>query len=389
MLSLKITFIACLVYQFFYLSRTQGIMQDVQTVITPGETVTVDDSEVNQEYTNVENTSSATTDLDDTLLWQVGITYLEITTTAVGFILNFLTLMIFVISCKNLSPQTRNLLRHQSFIDTVVCLIAMPTLLQTYMWKTGNYGFDVFICQFWHSQALYWASLLISVWNLVLIAIERFLVVCRPIKYKLLSGRTIIPVFCAVYIINIISLLPVYFQTYFENGNCHNGNFFPGEHFGRFITFYGFYWFCAIYAVPVMLFVVIYCTILYTLHRRKFELSTGKTSAFDKANAQFTRSAVIVTIFFVFSLSFDSWYFMLGMAGATEYIYGSSIQRVGLLFTVLNSLVNPIIYGLSMPMFRDGVMQTFFCKSKKIAPSDSSTLSSDWKSHPSTSVYAK
>ena len=45
---------------------------------------------------------------------------------------------------------------------------------QKFMWLSGDTTFDLIICQAWHGQALYWGAVLVSVWNKVLIAIERF-----------------------------------------------------------------------------------------------------------------------------------------------------------------------------------------------------------------------
>ena len=48
---------------------------------------------------------------------------------------------------------------------------------------------DELICHLWHSQWFFWMSMLISIWNLVLIAFERFLAVCKPLKHQDLTGK--------------------------------------------------------------------------------------------------------------------------------------------------------------------------------------------------------
>ncbi len=48
---------------------------------------------------------------------------------------------------------------------------------------------DQLICHLWHSQWCFWMSMLISIWNLVLIAFERFLAVCKPLKHQNLTSK--------------------------------------------------------------------------------------------------------------------------------------------------------------------------------------------------------
>ena len=58
--------------------------------------------------------------------------------------------------------------------------------------KSLNYSIlvlDELICHLWHSQWFFWMSMLISIWNLVLISFERFLAVCKPLKHQELTGK--------------------------------------------------------------------------------------------------------------------------------------------------------------------------------------------------------
>ena len=46
----------------------------------------------------------------------------------------------------------------------------------------------------------------------------------------------------------------------------------------------------------------------------------------DTAASQLTKTAITVTAIFIVSLGYDSWYYLLGYAGATEYKFNSPIQ---------------------------------------------------------------
>ena len=153
----------------------------------------------------------------------------------------------------------------------------------------------------------------------------------------------------------------VLFQVKFQVDECTYDYFFTTNAYQKYMSFYSIYWFFAAYAVPFILFVILYGTVMISLHRRKSDTRLGQSRIIDKASAQFTRTAILVTVFFMVSLSFDSFYYILGTVGVTKYIHGSRIQRVALFFTCMNSVVNPFLYVISMPAFRQSLLQLFCC----------------------------
>lgn len=153
------------------------------------------------------------------------------------------------------------------------------------------------------------------------------------------------------------------FQVSFKDNTCTYDYYFSGKTYQEFMSFYSIYWFFAAYAVPVLLFIMLYGAVMVSLHRRRSNTKLGQSNIIDKASAQFTRTAILVTAFFIFSLSFDSFYYILGTVGVTQYIHNSGIQRVALFFTCMNSVANPFLYVLSMPAFRASLLQ-LFCKGK-------------------------
>ena len=270
-----------LVYQCFQSCTCDSIDQDAVKQ-SPGITTTNNTDEMKLKTTEndvmytkyVENNTVSVSTVEnmggeDSLMWEDIFDNVEAIILTVGFILNFVTFITFLLTCEKFSPLTRNLLRHQSFIDSAVCGIGLPMLLQPQMWTTGNTGFDMFVCQFWHGQAPYWNAVLISICNLVLISIERFFVVCKPFTYQSVSARSVWPMFVCIYLICTFMTSPSFFQTYFENGKCISGNFFPGEHLKRIVAAYGFYWFFLAYSLPVALFFILYGKIQYTLKKKK------------------------------------------------------------------------------------------------------------------------
>ena len=49
----------------------------------------------------------------------------------------------------------------------------------------------------------------------------------------------------------------------------------------------------------------------------------------DTAASQLTKTAVTVTAIFIVALGYDSWYYLLGYTGATQYRFNTPIQIIG------------------------------------------------------------
>ena len=74
----------------------------------------------------------------------------------VGVFLNLLTLVTLTRDNVGLSTGPCMLLRHQSTVDAVLCLLAFCLSFPPAKWTTGILKLDIFICHLWHSQAFYW-----------------------------------------------------------------------------------------------------------------------------------------------------------------------------------------------------------------------------------------
>ena len=85
---------------------------------------------------------------------------------------------------------------------------------------------------------------------------------------------------------------------------------------------------------------------------------SGSSSVVDKASAELTKTAIVVTIIFVVSYSVVIWHFLLGYTGVTEYKVNSPLQKVDGLLALMNSVANPFVYASFMPVYRRSVQRT-------------------------------
>ena len=196
--------------------KTIDSRRDVETVDSQnaeqvGESATTE----SYMYTDVNQTTEAT--VAGNGIWMVVFNNVQLVLSIVGYIANQMTFITLVRNGDMFSPAIRLLLKHQALADSWICAMGTIVLLQPPMWTTGNEYFDVAVCYLWHSQAPFWGAILLSVWTLAAIAVERYMAVCHPFKHAQIQGSIGIYSIVGMYIGNVIVIWPSYGQVRFEN----------------------------------------------------------------------------------------------------------------------------------------------------------------------------
>ena len=301
-------------------------------------------------------------------------TYLATWVTVIGLIGNLSTLLVLIKNKKMIPKISRLLLIHQTFLDAMVCSMGIGIYTQPYMWMTGNVIVDLLLCQAWHGQALYWTAVLLSGWNVVLIAFDRFIVINYPLKHRVISTIDIKKIYVLLYLSGLISLLPAYFFLTFETRSEGSNACLdkPYIKYNGFWEFYGIFWFIILYAIPVALLLVLYAKIKIRLNdsRRcvcqffdKRSIDSGiyaiRIRNFETADRQMTKTAIAIGVVFVISLGWDAFYCMLGFTKIINYEFNKPLQVTGVFLATLDSCCTPFIYVASMPVFRKKLLDTF------------------------------
>ena len=132
------------------------------------------------------------------------------------------------------------------------------------MWFTGSRIVDFLICHCWHAQWLFWACVSVSALNLVLIAVERYIMICKPFVYLSLTRRHVFYGFALLYFASVCVAVPYFHQTKFVDGKCsiqihREGGFWYRFNYGYslFITF-------ILYLLPIVAFAFLYGYVAYT-----------------------------------------------------------------------------------------------------------------------------
>ena len=309
--------------------------------------------------------------------WAIVLDQCQLALTCIGYVANKVTFITLVKNGHMFSPAICLLLKHQALLDSWVSAMGTILLLQPPLWKTGRYGFDLVVCYVWHSQAIYWATIYMSVWNLVAIAVERYIAVCHPFKHNDFQGTPVRVIVASMYIASVIILFPSYIQVRFKDNMCISEYLIPGK-FGEDF-FYGYSILClfTLYLLPALAFMFLYGRIVTSLRQHK-KSHSGTSKALKRVQATITKTAFVVTLVFMVTIGFDAWSYTLGYTGVTNYEFGTPVQKIGVFFAVCNSVINPFVYLLLMPAFRDSLAMTFCCRNtSEEGTSNSVTRSSD------------
>ena len=314
--------------------------------------------------------------------WIKVIIFIKTVITSIGLLANIITLASLILNGDLFPLIGRILLIHQATVDTFICTMAIGIYNQPFMWSTDNVTFDFLVCQVWHGQAIYWGAVLLSVWNVVLIAFERFILLNHPVKHRNLQQNIVYKILASLYLFSIFCLLPAYFcVTYKHNGfygKCYYGYYISKyngytewEHniFKKFMMFYGVFWFLIVYAFPIGILITLYTKIVLKLReRRNRKVSMlhvqQEPDIIVLAQRQITKTAVAISIVFIISLSWESFYCLLGFTEVIYYEFNKLPQVIGIFLTTLCSSSTPFIYAASMPIFRNSLKKTFRCRTE-------------------------
>ena len=280
--------------------------------------------------------------------------------TIIGALANLLTLVVLSKASSAFSPVYLYLLKSQAVMDFLICVFGTILVLQTPMWTTGNYAFDSLMCHIWHGQFSYWTAVFMSIWNLVIIAYERYLAICKPFSHGDFTKGKAYKLTVALFFAGCIANGGGFVQVKMKGDTCASEFLIPGEAGKQFFAFYGFWLFVSYYSGPTVLLCILYGKVMVTLVKRRDESNLGESRLVNSAAQQMTRTAMTVTFIFILSMSWDFWYYLLGRAGLVSYVKNSLLQMIGIWLSSFNSVANPFVYLCLLPAFRKSAISILF-----------------------------
>ena len=255
-------------------------------------------------------------------------------------ILNIITIVVFVKKKRQLQRRSTYLIIHLAIVDLLVGAVSGPLLIENNM---------THFCQLWkYREMAIWSYYLSSVFahlfsyvsltNLIAISLERLHATFCPFRHRFVSKwvyRAIIIVIWLIAIVREVAQIFLWEIGYFEVINAY-----------LYVLFYSVSLFviCVSYILVV---IKVRCSRHPQLHSR------------SKRERKLTGTAFIVLL--VSLLCCLPWIiYVASLVLSLKHFLNSHIRIAVLVLYLANSLVNPIIYALRMPGFREGLLQLVY-----------------------------
>ena len=109
--------------------------------------------------------------------------------------------------------------------------MAATTLVQPFLWTTGVHWFDAIVCHTWHTQLIYWCTVFVSTWNLVLVSTERYMAICMPFSHSNLTPKRMWMAILFLYPLSLLctSIGFTHYQFDYDNDKCVTEYAIPGQ----------------------------------------------------------------------------------------------------------------------------------------------------------------
>ena len=251
-------------------------------------------------------------------------------------ILNIITIVVFVKKKRQLQRRSTYLIIHLAIADLLVGAVSGPLLIENNM---------THFCQLWkYRQMTIWSDYLSSVFaylfsfvsltNLIAISLERLHATFCPFRHRFVRKwvyRAMIIVIWLIAIVREVAQIFLWEIGYFEVINA--------------------YLYLPFYAVSLFVICVSYILVVIKVRCSRHPQFHSRS----KRERKLTGTALIVSLvsllcFLPLVISLTLFYYLLNF----------HIELALLVLFLANSLVNPIIYALRMPGFREGLLQVFY-----------------------------
>ena len=255
-------------------------------------------------------------------------------------ILNIITVVVFLRKKRQLQRRSTYLIIHLAIADLLVGVVSGPLQIERGMSQ---------LCSLWnYRRKTIWSRLLSSVFlhlfyftsltNLIAISLERLHATFCPFRHRFVSKwvyRAIIIVIWLIAIVREVAQIFLWEIGYFEVINA--------------------YLYLPFYAVSLFVICVSYILIIIKVRCSRHPPFHSRS----RRERKLTGTALIVSL--VSLLCFLPAMIYLAYLGFSfTYFMNVHINMAVLVLFLANSLVNPIIYALWMPGFREGLLQLFY-----------------------------
>ncbi|XP_071490701.1 allatostatin-A receptor-like [Diadema antillarum] len=289
----------------------------------------------------------------------------ELVISITGIVGNVLVIAV-VFGRRSKSRSTDILVGNLAIADfvTSIFLIPYPKLNSIPNSWTG-----AFFCKVVESDYLMWTTVTASIYSLVAVSLDRFFAVVYPIPFRRFVNRRLVNVIvCLIWAGSCVLMVRILLTntTDVMVGKCV---YQPSPR--NLEVIYGIYVFVVQFALPTVLMLATQVAIARSLRRQAARFASNESTA---SFHNIARSRVLTLTFTVILIYVVCWapdqiaYFSFNLGIISPSFVRSPVSRVTTALAICNSCVNPILYTLRHPQFREALKDFLRNKSKRNTP---------------------
>ena len=303
------------------------------------------------QFTNNSTSSTSSNNFTD-----YGLPFIFGVISFLGIFGNGLVCFVFWMEKSVFGSVTSTLILSQSLIDLITSVIfAILKFAPGVAAKSSS--LFTFICYIWISEFPFWSLSYASTFNLMLLSVERYVAICRPIKHRSIFTQKRTKVYCLLVWLSGF-LLQLYLPLV-HHISPEMVCYFAWPNIAAVQKFVGFYVFFLEFLIPLVIIIAAYTNIWNSL-RKRVNSDQVAVASFSQAKKNVTVTLFLVGICFVVCWTPDAVvYFYFNMGG--YYNFQSTFHHIVMILVLGNMCVNPVVYCLKYDKFRR-TLKKLFCK---------------------------
>ncbi|TRY55066.1 hypothetical protein DNTS_020788 [Danionella cerebrum] len=215
----------------------------------------------------------------------------------------------------------------------------------------------------------------VSLWSLVVLAIERYIVVCKPMgSFKFSANHAIAGIVFTWVMASSCAVPPLFgWSRYIPEGmqtSCGPDYYTLNPEFNN--ESYVIYMFSCHFCIPVTTIFFTYGSLVCTVKAAAAQQQDSEST--QKAEREVTRMVILMVLGFLVAwvpyASYAAWIFF--NRGAA---FSAVSMAIPAFFSKASALFNPIIYVLLNKQFRSCMLNTIFCGKSPLGDEESSSVS--------------
>ena len=277
---------------------------------------------------------------------------------------------VVVLRYRGMRSPINYLLVNLAVSDMMVALFTAPQYVLRWTFHHPNGTAGDYMCRFITGGNFIWIGGVMSAFLLVVIAVERYLAVVRPLSGRpRLTTRRLIAVVTAGWIFALLYNLPLFFVVRHKGGvNESCVEHWPNTSLAKAFTVACF---CVYGAIPISTMVCLYSRVLYKLWKGGIRATQLSEQARIRARLKVTKMVLVVSIMYAVCWLPNLVIYMLSQFKPDSLGHGSYFYVdyfvVSVVLVGLNSAINPFIYTLHSSNFRQHIKGALCCRTFRSA----------------------